>query len=288
MKAVTCALLVGAIACASPTASALLHEASGGAALPLGDGHVSSSPEVGWVYSCQQTFRSGRKGSAPWITGSTWDPTAKPEVSGSVEWPDAQITITRQGSERIVSANNLPEHPTGTFPIQRTDPAFQYDGNPNSIRAQNILLTLPAEPTKAASASCVPMGMIGFALTGAAIYNALDAEGRDAAAHEVQDHCQGHPQQAGQYHYHSLSSCFEDAGAAQGGHSSLVGYAIDGFGIYGSYGEDGKKLTDADLDACHGHTHAIEWDGRTVVMYHYHTTDEYPYTVGCFVGTPVR
>ncbi len=45
-------------------------------------------------------------------------------------------------------------------------------------------------------------------------------------------------------------------------------------------------MTNADLDACHGHVHAIPWDGKYADLYHYHMTDEYPYTVGCFMGTP--
>ncbi|HAJ61709.1 MAG TPA: hypothetical protein DCP31_22720 [Cyanobacteria bacterium UBA8543] len=60
---------------------------------------------------------------------------------------------------------------------------------------------------------------------------------------------------------------------------------MDGFGIYGHRGEGGKVLTNADLDACHGHTHPIEWDGKQVNLYHYHATWEYPYTVGCYRGT---
>ncbi|MBI5052160.1 MAG: hypothetical protein HZB52_02705, partial [Chloroflexi bacterium] len=41
-------------------------------------------------------------------------------------------------------------------------------------------------------------------------------------------------------------------------------------------------------DVCHGHTHEIEWDGKTVEMYHYHATAEFPYTVSCFRGSAVR
>lgn len=254
-------------------------------AIPLGDGKVTTSPRVGYVYACQTTFGGGGSaGSSPWISGASWDFTAKPTVQGSVTWPNAHVTIARQGAQRVVTANNLPLHPTGTFPIQRTDPAYKYDGNPNSILAQTILLTLPADPTAAASPSCVPQGMIGFTTSGAALYNALDAAGRDAAAHEVQDACSGHPQMSGQYHYHSLSTCIADSAGSAGRHSDLVAYALDGYGIYGMHGESGELLSNSDLDACHGHTHAIVWDGQTVVMYHYHMTREYPYSVGCFHG----
>jgi hypothetical protein len=121
-------------------------------------------------------------------------------------------------------------------------------------------------------------------LSGVVIFSAFDAEGRDAVAHEVQDNCDGHPQVSGFYHYHSLSDCIADT--STGGHSSLVGYAFDGYGIYGYYGEDGSEVTNDDLDACHGHTHVVEWDGQMVEMYHYHATHEFPYVVGCFHGTP--
>ena len=60
--------------------------------------------------------------------------------------------------------------------------------------------------------------------------------------------------------------------------------ALYGFGIFGQFGEGGKRLANADLDACHGHTHAIPWDGQTQTLYHYHMTREYPYSVGCFHG----
>jgi hypothetical protein len=217
-----------------------------------------------------------------------WDATAKPTVRGSVEWPNARITLTVQGANRVVSANNLPLHATGSFPIARSDPAFRYDGNPNAIAEQNILLRLPVIPTAAPSPSCVSQGMIGFTLTGAALYNALDAMGRDAAAHEVQDACSGHPQGRGQYHYHSWSDCMSDSSAAPDAHSALVGYALDGFGVFGMRGENGNILTNGDLDACHGHTHAIPWDGATLSLYHYHMTREYPYSVACYHGTPLR
>ena len=54
------------------------------------------------------------------------------------------------------------------------------------------------------------------------------------------------------------------------------------------YDAEGKELTDADLDACHGRVSTVMWDGKAQAMYHYVVTREYPYTVGCFVGTPQR
>ncbi len=66
----------------------------------------------------------------------------------------------------------------------------------------------------------------------------------------------------------------------------IVGYARDGFGVFSPY-EDGKELTSTDLDICHGHVHPIVWDGQAMSLYHYHVTNDSPYTVGCYRGTPV-
>lgn len=251
-------------------------------ALPLGDGKVSSSPKTGYVFSCNQNFRGGGAMHAGnWIHGSTWDLTQKTTVNGKVTWPEAQFSISQSGSNRLISGNGLPvDSESGIFPIATSDPAYQYDRNPNSIKSQNVNLTLPLNPTKATSPTCVPMGMIGVALNGVAIFNALDDSGRDAVAHEVQDICDGHPQQKGIYHYHGPSECLPDQAEV----SKLVGYALDGFGIYSLYDSSGKEVTNTDLDECHGTTSAVLWNGKIQNVYHYVLTREYPYTVGCFKG----
>jgi len=258
--------------------------------LPLGDGRVSRTPAAGSVMWCGEPFRRGGPGRAgSWIQGDTWDLSAKPIVAGEVLWPEAEFAITTTDDGRVVSrvmrGNGLPVGvPTGTFPIAPDDPVRRFDPNPNAIRERDVLVTLPRDPAPAASPSCVPMGMIGVALNGVAIYNALDANGRDAVAHEVQDLCSGHPQGRGEYHYHGPSPCLKDQSAVE----TLVGYALDGFGIYSRYDADGRELTNVDLDECHGRVSEIDWDGERVNMYHYVLTREYPYTIGCFKGTPVR
>lgn len=254
-------------------------------AIPLGDGKVSTIPKAGYVYSCQTSFRGGgAEHAGDWIQGNTWDLSKKIQVQGKVYWDSALFSSAIQGAMRVLTGNGLPvKEPTGTFPIAKTDPAYQIDRNPNSIKTQSLSYSLPANPAVANSASCVPMGAIGVALDGVAIYNALDDGGRDAVAHEVQDLCNGHPQQQGEYHYHGPSPCMPHSQEK----NALVGYALDGFGIYSMYDANGKEYTNADLDACHGITSEIEWNGKKVTMYHYVLTQEYPYTIGCFHGTPV-
>lgn len=256
--------------------------------LPIGDGRLGSAPKKGYLMPCQTSFHGGagafRDGS--WIhSDGTWDSTTKPIVTGDVKWDNYRYEIRVEGDKRKLVGNGLPNHPTGLFPIPRTDDAFNYDRNPNSIREYEIVYSLPLVPELAATPVCLPMGTIGVMRSGVALFNAVDEQGRDAVAHEIQDKCDGHPQREGAYHYHNLSRCLESAHIS--GHSDMFGYALDGFGIFGRYGENGKELTNADLDECHGHTHEIIWDGKPVVMYHYHATRAYPYTLGCYRGTPV-
>ncbi|HVA33458.1 MAG TPA: YHYH protein [Candidatus Baltobacteraceae bacterium] len=257
------------------------------AALPIGDNrYTTSGPKKMWVYSCQSSFRAGGapSQSLPWVNAgaTTWDYAKKLAVEGAVSWTSS-MTSGIAGTQRTIDTNGLPDHVTGIFPIAAADPAYQYDRNPNAIEAQSLSYAISANPRIAQKPSCLNMGPIGIMNTGAALFNALDAAGRDAAVHEVLDSCWGHPQMQGMYHYHTYSSCMGDSST---GHSKLLGYALDGFGIFGPRGENGKVLTSKQLDQCHGHTHVITWNGKRVKMYHYHFTYDFPYSLGCFRGTP--
>jgi hypothetical protein len=283
-----CAALMFALAIGTRLRAQIIGDPLDITNLPIGDYKVSDSPQVGYVYRCGGAQTDAGAGGAqvegPWIRDDgMFDLTAKAIVDGDVMWDQATFMIILEGENRLLTGNNLPTtHGTGVYPVSAADDAYQYDRNPNSIAAQTLTVTLPTNPTVNAEAGCLTPGAIGVMTTGVIIFDALDALVRDAVAHETQDACGGHPQMSGAYHYHNLSDCIEDEGT---GHSVLVGYAMDGFGIYGVRGEDGQPLTNADLDECHGHTHVIEWDGQMVEMYHYHATYEYPYTIGCFRGT---
>lgn len=258
-----------------------------GKSLPLGNGkYTSTAAKRGYVYSCVTQFTGGGASKVgSWIHGTTWDETQKIAVKGTVSWPSAVYSITISNGKRVLTGNNLPiNHTTGTFPISKSDPAYLVDMNPNTIKAQQLTYSLPLTPTVNSKASCLPMGVIGVMVSGVPIFNALDALGRDAVANEVQDNCSGHPEGNGKYHYHSSSKCIK--GALE--NNTLIGYALDGFGIYSMFDENGKELTNADLDECHGRVSPVMWDGKKVNMYHYVMTREYPYTVGCYRGTAVK
>ena len=254
--------------------------------LPLGDNLKSTGPQKGHLWPCHlDSEPGGAFKDGPWLDkqAGTYDRTTKPHVPGDVKWPH-QFSINIVYGMRVFTGNDLPDHGTGIYPIPSDSAAFQYDRNPNAIKQQKMSFNLVAEPQIAARASCAP-GAVGILLSGVALFSGIDAPGRDAMAHEVQDKCDGHPQVSGVYHYHVVSPCVSDKRQADGS-SSLVGYAIDGFGIYGSYAAGGKKLDSKDLDECHGIRSDVLWDGTVVNLYHYVATDDFPYSVGCLRGTP--
>jgi len=219
----------------------------------------------------------------PWvnISGGTWSMVTKAAVQGDVSWP-AKFTASHQGAEEVLSGNGLPRR-SGVFPVSPSDPAYAYNPDPTAVIAHTVRVTIPYNPVQGASAQCVG-GVVGIAINGIPILDGFDADGNDAAGVETQDTCHGHPNAINGYHYHSLSPCLLSKKALT--HTTQVGWALDGFGIYVEYNANGQLLTDADLDACHGRTSVVPWHGKEVDIYHYDMTMEFPYTVGCFVGTP--
>jgi YHYH protein len=245
-------------------------------------GVVSSSAKKNSMWSCRTGFdanAAGAQKSGAWINGDgTWDKTKKPSVAGSVKWPNANLSVTVSGANRVITGNLLPvTNPTGVYPIASSDPAYEFDRNPGSIRAQTVSLSIPASPKVSAQATCVG-GEVGISLDGPAIFSAIDAGGRDAQAYELQDSCSGHPQNTGQYHFHGLSDCTDK--------TKQFGWALDGFPIWGPIDPvTGQEWSNDELDECHGITSEITIDGAKVTMYHYVANDQYPYVVGCFRGT---
>jgi hypothetical protein len=236
--------------------------------------------------------------STPWVSGNMLDVSQIPHVSGNVQWR-SRYKVTTTATRRHFKGNGLPNTRTGEFPVQMGTPAYQYyaalpaQGYANAaeipIRPWDLDITVPRFPKPNRTPACISKLTIGIADTGAPwhVEIAPDAQFHilNPSAGLPMDKCWGHPY-ATQYHYHGESwTCFRNRDKPHE-HSPLEGYAIDGFGIYGIRGVNGKPVTNAQLDECHGHTHRIRWEGKMVRMYHYHLNAEYPYSLGCFRGTP--
>ncbi|MFF6984351.1 YHYH protein [Streptomyces sp. NPDC008343] len=257
----------------------------------MGDGKIQQSgAKRGYAWSCKagSSLNEGSHKDGPWIDSeaNTWDSTAKLIVQGEHSWPQAEYSEKIDGDTRTIKASGLPTREvTGTFPIESSDPAYEYDRNPNSIEEHGIEYSLPLNPDVASSPSCLT-GTAGILKNGVELYAGFDATDRDAVAHETQDVCDGHPDPTSHYHYHSIPSCLVES--TKSGAATLVGYALDGFGIYVERDSKGNLPTNADLDECHGRTSSVEWNGKMTTIYHYVATLEFPYTVGCYRGSDVQ
>jgi len=233
----------------------------------------------------------------PWVVDGKVVISKIETVPGSVKMKSV-FKVTETKTTRTLTGNGIPNHPIGTFPIPQTSGAYKYyaalpaEGYANAaeipVAPYDLHAVLPKNPKVSATPNCIPSLMTGFALTGAAwhIEAAPDSQLNvyDPNAALPTDRCFGHPY-AKEYHYHGYSwKCMAQGKAGE--QSPLLGYALDGFGIYGPRGANGKVVTNAQLDECHGMTSKVMWNGKMQKVYHYVLNNEYPYSIGCFRGTP--
>jgi len=92
------------------------------------------------------------------------------------------------------------------------------------------------------------------------------------------DRCNEHAGRGFDIHYHGDPSCMYNESST--GHSPIIGWAADGFALYGKYNASGGEPDD--LDRCNGHIEDIDGSGK--VEYHYHVSPRFPYTIACWHG----
>src|SRR3954468_21189261 len=258
--------------------------------VPLRDGRVTTAaPRVGWAYACSPSRRSGKAARVPWISGSRLNPGKKPVIDGSVRWPTAAFSLSEPPGQLAFSGNGQPVSArTGVFPVMVRDDAARYAADAAALAQKRVSGSVPQPARRATRPHCIDAGRpIGISTRGVPILPAFDSGGHDALAHEVQDRCGGRTDTAGLYYLRAASRC-QDVRRSLRSASPLIGYARDGFPIYGSRGSGGRLLHNRDLDACHGRLHRVRSGGRVRRVYRYHLTDEFPYSIGCFHGRPAN
>ncbi len=121
-----------------------------------------------------------------------------------------------------------------------------WTGNPNTPANQDFVFKITRTPAENSGAPInTPLGHIGVWRNGVSIFNAKDAMSyqnqgvwnQNAIVVEGPsfDMCNGHPAPNGEYHHHLNPNClYDDQNDEQ--HSPIIGYAFDGFPIYGAYG----------------------------------------------------
>ena len=133
-----------------------------------------------------------------------------------------------------VSSTGIPDYDIGPWP-----------GNPNTPSNQSYIFKISRYPHENSGDHFeTPLGPIGVLINGVPFFNAKDAfsyqgEGvwfQNAVMYEAEsfDDCLCHPAPMGNLHNHQNPVClYEDI---PGEHSPLVGFAFDGFPVYGPRG----------------------------------------------------
>lgn len=199
---------------------------------------------------------------------------------------NSTVTISSDGTYITLKTDGVPDHKSCYFGT--TDSRYEaYNGtntaftkNPNSIGTKSYTFKIPANPAVNAAHEATPLGPIGVAINGVAIYNQY-AGPNQPLTNEINsfDQYNGHPDQSSTYHYH-IEPLFITLNKTK---SALIGFLLDGFPIYGPL-ENGKTLVSADLDTYHGHTSATADYPNGI--YHYHITADVPYINGVgYYGT---
>jgi hypothetical protein len=217
---------------------------------------------------------------------ATTSPTAVPEAYKKIY---GATDIYVEGNYVVIKSNALPDHKSPYYQGTQWSAKFEaYNGtnpnymtNPNRIAQASLTFKIPLNPAVATNHASTPMGPIGVSLNGVPFFNQYAAGGSPLTG-EINsfDQYYGHPQQQGQYHYHAEPYYL----TTTKGKDALLGFLLDGFPVYGPL-EKGATITNAQLDAYHGHSAATpDFPGG---IYHYHITSADPYLNGNgFYGTP--
>lgn len=134
-----------------------------------------------------------------------------------------------------ITCSGVPSYPIGPWP-----------SNPNTAANQNFVFKITRTPQpNPGTPTATPLGRIGLWSNGVSMFNAKDGMSfnnqgvwnQNAIVVEGPsfDSCLGHPAGNGEYHHHLNPKClYNDRDSSR--HSPIIGFAFDGYPIYGAYG----------------------------------------------------
>lgn len=151
--------------------------------------------------------------------------------------------VQYSASNVYVSCSGIPSYTIGPWA-----------NNPNTPTNLSYVFKITRNPVQnTGTPITTPLGNIGVWINGVTMFNAKDAmtynnQGtwhQNAVVVEAPsfDNCKGHPAPGGAYHQHQNPSCLYTANASA--HSPLLGYAFDGFPVYGPYAYQNTNGTGA-------------------------------------------
>jgi hypothetical protein len=237
-----------------------------------------SPPDRAWVEARLSTIRRVNSGTHfPLVAQG---PPARPPGGAGESEPEmasafrafADVLKVRWDRDYFhVESSDIPDHPMmiGITAWQQQVPLPQPYTGANAWR-------IPLHPVVAknplSAESHFFRGAIALAVNGIPIFNPIKNDGRtDTYLAGELDEWGGHCGRADDYHYHMAPVHLEP----RIGKGKPLGYALDGYAIYGYDEPDGSKARP--LDTFNGHDDAQRG-------YHYHATRTYPYINGGFHG----
>ena len=149
-----------------------------------------------------------------------------------------EVSITVEGDKRVIRSNGIPDHLTGPFPGR---------GNPNTISAQRHEYRVTTAPAAAAKPTPIGMNIFGLAVNGVVLDPSAAEWWHDDARSGWQYEALGggrnlgidtehaHVQPTGAYHYHGMPNALLARLTGGAPRMVLVGWAGDGFPIYGPW-----------------------------------------------------
>jgi hypothetical protein len=200
-------------------------------------------------------------------------------------------SITTDGTYVYIRSTGLPDHKSVYYPESnkmhedfagKTFGGLTFRKNPSLISQENYVFRIPLNPQPASYKRPTNLGPIGVSLNGVPFFNQYAGNGEPLSFEKLSfDEWWGHPAPMGDYHYHVEPLYLTTVKANK---SALLGFLLDGFPVYGPE-ENGETVTNAKLDAYHGHTCATADYPNGI--YHYHITATDPYINGSgYYGTP--
>ena len=188
-------------------------------------------------------------------------------------------TVTCDGTYAYVASNGLATHTMmdGIVASNLQVPIAQNFYGSNAWK-------IPLNPAIAATTTTANDGPIGMAINGVPIFNPCKQGGcqnGDTKALGELDVCNGHAGRADDYHYHAAPNCLMAGQPADYWDTHPLGWALDGFAIFGYNDADGRVASRDGV--CGGNTSPVP---NAPAGYSYHVTDAAPYVLSCFRGTP--
>ncbi|GAA5495284.1 hypothetical protein Rhal01_01459 [Rubritalea halochordaticola] len=155
-----------------------------------------------------------------------------------------EVQIKVEGDKRVITANGIPVHGTGSFPNRH---------NPNEIRVQNYRFEVPVTPKKLDRPRNALGQVFGVAVNGV-VFDPGTAEtwnndrrwSYEALTSKLNlglDENHAHVQPTGAYHYHGMPNGLLIELKANKQEMTLIGWAADGYPIYALYGH--KEAADS-------------------------------------------